>query len=54
MQLSPRVVSSTHTLELRPREKSAFDVKVVECEITAAAERWREVIRFLLEVDSAQ
>jgi hypothetical protein len=36
------------------REKSAFHVKVVECEVSSAPERWRELVSFLLEVDAAQ
>ena len=38
----------------RGSEKSAFDVKVVECEVSSAPDRWRELVSFLLEVDAAQ
>lgn len=39
---------------VRKIEKDAFDVKVVECEVSDAPERWRELIAFLLEVDAAK
>ncbi len=39
---------------VRKVEKDAFDVKVVECDLSDAPERWRELIAFLLEVDAAQ
>ena len=35
-------------------EKSSFDVKVVNCEVSDAPERWRELISYLLEVDAAK
>jgi hypothetical protein len=36
------------------QEETAFDVKVVECEVSDAPERWRELLSYLLEVDAAQ
>jgi len=36
------------------KKVSDFDVKVVECEVSDAPERWRELIEFLLEVDAAE
>ena len=53
-----RTVEILDTPSVEPRlhqeDLSTFSVKVVECEIDSAAERWRELIRFLLEVEATQ
>ena len=54
MELSTVVAPPTPKPALRLRERSAFDVKVVEYELTDAAERWQELIRYLLEIDANQ